>query len=628
MPPGPVRRLALTAALAALPLAGCGGDSPTPPDGGGVPDLANPGVGELVAQPPDGGGLGVRLPGAGGGAEYVALVQSTSRTEGFTSLRLSVEGGGGAAGAARGASVPSAGSRSLSNLGRLADARSRLRGDALTDRLRRNAVRELTRRNVRPARPADRTVRVSRRSLLPTGEEPSPGDTLKVRVGVRPDLSISCSISEADTVTSVVQAVGEDVALLADTAIADDAVDAFNWSDLASEYDRSVLGVPEAYFGQTTDIDDNGKVLVLFTVEVNKLTDRGSDVRIGGFFLPTDLADSGDGSKDGSPIDLNEEQTCPAGNEAEIVYLLAPDPTGEFSDSVSVDRARRDGLGASPGEFEHLINAGNRVIKQGGTFSQLETTWLDEGLSHLSEEVVGLKRGELSVRSNLDLGEATETNDQLDAFNTFHLLNYLRLRRFLINPDSTRALAVRDPGGVESLEMRGFGYLFMRWLGDQEGPAGSGIVPGSNEQSLFRSLARGGGQLLAGVDNIESATGRSWPDLIRDFAAAVAADDTVDTGRRLQIRTWDLPEVFGQLHQNFEDQGVTDNPFPEEFPLEITDLGSPASATEDVAVQASAARYFRLSAAEGDTLTLRVTDSGGSALPSGSRVRLLVLRVE
>ena len=613
-------------ALAGLLLAGCGGGDITSPSDCDVGDLLQPAVGELQAIGPDSDGcLAFRLAGAGGPAEYVVMAQETSRSTGFTPLRLQVEGGSGASGAL----APALAQR-VSASGALASARSRIRGGELARRIRENALRELERRHARPAVRASRSGRpgVSRNSLLPDGEAPQVGDELKVRLTVQSDLSVSCDTMEADTVTAEVQSVGDEVAIVADTAIADDAASQIDWSGLADEYDRSVLGVPEAYFGQATDIDDNGKVLVLFTPEVNKLTDRGSDVRIGGFFVPADLADSGDPGKDGSTTD----GICPAGNEAEIVYLLAPDPTAEFSDSVSVEGALRTGIGASPGEFEHLINTGNRVIKQGGSFGQLETTWLDEGLSHIAEEVVGLKRAGLPVRGNLDLKNDFLTDSvRVEAFNNFHLQNFLRLRRFLINPDSTRALASEDPGGAESLEMRGFSYLFLRWLGDHYGPSGSGDVDGSNEQQLFRTLARGSGSLATGIANIETAVQQvagsdvSWNGLLREFAAMPAADDTVpNTADRLQLRTWNLPVTFRQLHEN---EGAGDA-FPEVYPLEVSDLGSPERTTVSLEVRGAAARYFRVSAPSGNDLTVRLTGPGNTLLDSPSSSRLLVLRTQ
>ena len=619
-----LRGIVPSLALAGVLLAGCGGGDITNPSDCEVGDLVQPAVGELRAISPDSDGcLSVQLAGGSGPAEYVVMAQETSRSTGFTSLGLRVEGGSGASGALAPAAAPQ-----LSVGGAVASARSRIRGGEMAGRIRENALRELERRSARPAARASYSARpgVSRNSLLPSDSEPDRGDTLDVRLTVQSDLSVSCSIDSSTVVTSRVQAVGDEVALLADTAIADDAVSQIDWSGLAGEYDRSVLGVPEAYFGQATDIDGNQHVLVLFTPEVNKLTEKGSDVRIGGFFIPADLADSGDGSKGGSDTD----GTCPASNEAEIVYLLAPDPTAEFSDSVSVEAALRTGIGASPGEFEHLINTGNRLIKQGGSFSQLESTWLDEGLSHIAEEAVGLKRAGLPVRDNLDLSQAAADSQKVAAFNNFHLQNFLRLRRFLINPDSTRALASEDPQGTESLEMRGFSYLFLRWLGDHYGPSGTGAVDGSNEQELFRMLARGSGSLATGITNVETAvqqvTGSevSWNELIRDFAAVPAADDTVpNTSARLQLRTWNLPLVFRQLSEN---EG-TGSAFPEVYPLELTDLGSPQRTTVSMEVRGSTARYFRVSAPSGNDLTVRLTGPGNTLLGSSSS-RLLVLRAQ
>lgn len=604
--------------LVGILAAGCGGDALTPPDGGAgaEPQLVDMAAGEFEVRGPRQDGLAVALPGGSGPASYFVIAQETSRVTGFTSLRLSVSGG-----------RESSGSGSLGRVGRprlsagaLREAGRRMRSERLVRRIRENARRTLTRENVRPARrSAAPDRRVSRASLLPTGEVPEAGDTLRFRLTVNEDLSVSCKIDSATTVTSVVKAVGREAALAVDTQIADAAAEEMSWDQLATEFDRSILGVPETYFGESTDIDDNQRVLILFTPEVNALTERDSDVRIGGFFVPSDLADSGDSEKSGTSVG----GTCRAGNEAEVLYLLAPDPDAEFSDSVSVETARRSGLGVGAHELQHLINAGNRVIDQSGRFDQLETTWLDEALSHLSEEVVGLKRADLPVRDNLTLQAAITDSVQLDAFNNFQLPNFLRLRRFLINPDSTPGLSADDPQDEESLEMRGFAYLFLRWLGDQEGPDGSGIVAGSNEQQLFRDLARGSGQLLTGTENVAAAAGEEWNSLIGEFAATPAADDRVETDPRLQVRTWNLPVVFDSLHSN---EG-TSSAFPEQYPLEVTDLGSPAGDTVRVEVEAAGARYFRVSAPAGDTLTVRLTDAAGSPLPANASSRLLLLRL-
>ena len=69
-----------------------------------------------------------------------------------------------------------------------------------------------------------------------------------------------------------------------------------------------------------------------------------------------------------------------------------------------------------------------------------------------------------------------------------------------------------------------------RWLGDQFGPAGSGPVPGSAEDALFRELSSGGPAFLSGPSNIERAVqvvagqSRSWDELLAEFLGMLAVD--------------------------------------------------------------------------------------------------------
>ncbi|HUF75622.1 MAG TPA: hypothetical protein VMM35_05055, partial [Longimicrobiales bacterium] len=76
---------------------------------------------------------------------------------------------------------------------------------------------------------------------------------------------------------------------------------------IASEFDALVVPVGVQYFGQPTDIDSNGRVIIFFTPVVN-------DLDAAGFFFTGDLF---------------AQSECAASNEAEIVYILSPDPFGE-----------------------------------------------------------------------------------------------------------------------------------------------------------------------------------------------------------------------------------------------------------------------------------------------------------
>lgn len=621
---GATRLLALLAAGLILAVPACGGDGngptppppPPPPPPGPDPTVIDASIGESQVYEADGEIVALEFPAASSSREYRIAVQSAARSVGTTSMRLTLRAGEDASASrtpGRGA-VRGGGGWRVSLEDGYEDP-----GVLLRERIHRNALREAERVGAFPRRPAREAG--PRLSLLPSDQVPVEGDTLKILMGVQDDLTISCSISQADTIIGVVKAVGEKTAIVEDTLVDDDASSQMDYAELVDIYDTDVLDVLGSYFAEPTDIDGNQRVLVTFTPTVNELTEEGSDARVAGFFLPTDLADSGDPDKDGT----TSGGTCEAGNEAELVYLLAPDPDGEFGDALSVELARRNVLGVSSHEMYHLVSTAYRLIEAGGGLGQLEETWLDEGLAHVAEEVVGFHRVDLATRQNYELVDVADTQEKVDAFNTFQIANFGRLRRFMRNPEGTRTLALSEPEGIESLEMRGFGWIFLRWLADQEAPAGNGIVPGSAEDGFFKELARGGSSLLTGIENVESVTGKAWEDLIPEFAASLQLDDVGIQGveERETILTWNLRNVYEGLNDNIGSPG-----FPEVYPLNVTYPGF-ATDTLDFDVQASAQKYVTFGTT-GSTpkLVIRLMNQAGSALAASAAARIVVMRTQ
>lgn len=606
----------LLAAGALGALTACGGGTGPGGNGGGGSGTVtveldlSPGASRIV----EGGGkqLTMLLPSADGTAEYRLALHTVKEDAGVTAMRVLASPGQASTSSASSATPP--GSWSVQELG--SDERSLL----LRHRVHDSARRLLQRSGIVPARPPEAGSPEVSAATLPTAGTPQVGDTLDVSYLVRDDLSVTCDEDSATMVTGVVQAVGERVAMVEDTAVPDLGSQFMEYDALAQEFDSLVFGVNVAYFGGPTDIDSNNRVLVFFTTEVNKLNAPGSETRIGGFFVAADLAESGDPAGDGT----SASGICGASNESELLYLLAPDPRGVFGQAVSSGEAKRNARSVSAHEFEHLLNAANRLFKGEGTFADLPATWLDEGLAHLAEEVVGFKKTGESLRANLGFSSVTEDQAERDDFRTFHLNNFLRLRRYFLDPAGTRALVASDPGGAESLKMRGFAWLFVRWLGDQVGPDGSGILEGSREEELFRGLAQADGGLDQGVENVERETGRSWSDLVSDFVVMPAVDDSAPASLsgEHELLSWNLPAVFRGLNQD-DDFGSA---FPESYPLDVTVSGF-ISRSFDVAVQAGTARHLWFTA-EGSTsdLTLELTDTGGGALPSGVRVTVVRTR--
>ncbi len=639
---GCVSRTALAGAAATL-LAGCGGDiiPPDPP-----PLTLDLSVGEsaIVA-----GGeplSGFVIKGGAGPREYRIAVQSASQVA-SGQWPMSFNGSPSASASAAATSAASArvsAASARAGAGTLMsrqDADDPRRGAAFLVsselreehflaemRLRRNARRELLRIGARPARSGAGGVSsaaASRALGSAAGEVPSVGETQEFLFAIQQDLSVSCTDTAA-VITASVRAVGDHFAILRDTQ-GPGWFTAADYSQMLATLEDVIHPVNAGYFGETADIDGNERVLVLITEETNKLSKANGLTFLAGFFVPSDLSDSGTGSGGGGV-----GSPCATSNEAEILYLLAPDPDGDFGRRHTVDFARENVVSVSSHELQHLISAEQRLIFGAGGFGDLEEVWVDEGLSHLAEELGGLAAAGLAVRSNLTFEDVLQ---DVDTFNTFHLSNFTRLGGtsggggWLRNPENTQTITPSDPGGPSSLRFRGFAWIFMRWLGDQEGPAGSGVIPGSNEQSLFRELVSGGPMLLKGIANVERVvqqmgSGRSWAELLEDFLISPAADDQAEgASARTQLVTWDLPSVFLGLHEN---EGTAPR-FTEEYPLDMETFGL-VPVAEQFTVRSSTAKYFSLqSAAEAPDYEVQLLDTAGLPLSPATFAQVTVIRV-
>ncbi len=469
-------------------------------------------------------------------------------------------------------------------------------------RLRAQTLDALVRGRVNPVRPGARAART------PTGE-PALGDTLRHFFSVGTTLAGSCS-DTTTVVRSVVRAVGRHVVLAEDSRAPAGGFTADDWRSLVSELDAVVVPVDTAYFGTPDDIDGNGRVVILFTPQVNRLSGPGAGA-VGGFFLPLDLAASGRG---GGGLPGPSGEVCPASNEAEIIYLAVADPEAEFGIAIPKARAMRNARGLVAHELQHLINAERRVLRAGG-FAAAEEVWLDEALSAIAEEAAGLAALELGGRADYTFDQVSATRAALDAFNAFHINNYFNLSLYLFDPASAPTVAVVDPGGLGGLQMRGFGWFLLRWLGDHAG---------GDERAFFRALATGGQNRLRGLANLELATGARWETLMGDFAATMAADDAGVDGLddRFRVLSWDFRDVFASLSRNPAARAL----FPAPFPLLATPLAVETAAL-NFSVRASTVRYFALvSGLDAPALAIALSTPIGTPLAEAGAPQVTIVR--
>ena len=202
------------------------------------------------------------------------------------------------------------------------------------------------------------------------------------------------------------------------------------------------------------------------------------------------------------------------------------------------------------------------------------------------------------MRQDLGFQDIRASQRDLDAFNYFQIDNFSRLADYMRDPNGTEVLTNSDPGGTASLRFRGFAWIFLRWLGDQYGPGGNGIVAGSDEQRLFQRISTGGPSHEKGVQNILDAisqvdgTSVTWDGLLADFAIMPAVDDTVPSlaSSLEEEPTWNLPDIYKGLNSQLS----TYPPFSKPYPLAITTSGF-ASGKYDFDVDASTSKYFAFS---------------------------------
>jgi hypothetical protein len=266
-------------------------------------------------------------------------------------------------------------------------------------------------------------------------------------------------------------------------------------------YDRRLYDADVDYFGAPTDVDDNGRVVVLLSPVVNSLTPRGADGMIVGFFFGLDLFPP---STPGCP-------ECEFSNGSEIFYGFVPDPNGVYSDPRTRTRVLELLPGVMVHETQHMISFRYKIFESPDP--DLEILWLSEAMAHMAEE----KGGDLLY----DAGELSLADD-LYASNFDRALSYV---------EAPYSYSLTATDGTGSLGERGGWWLFLRWLGEHYG------------DFVFRPLTQ---EPEVGVANVEARTGESFFRLLADFSVALWADDLEIAGlpERYQIPKWPLRDIL------------------------------------------------------------------------------------
>ncbi len=272
-------------------------------------------------------------------------------------------------------------------------------------------------------------------------------------------------------------------------------------ANLGQRFNDEIYVTNRTYFGYESDLNDDGKVAILLTPVVNEMTEPGAASTTGfisGFF---------------NPVDLIPEYADPnVTNGMEIFYTIVPDPTNRYGNEYPTEPAIEVIRGTVSHEFQHMIMFNYRVIMHGYVPYYVEELWIDEGLSHIAEDLNG-----------------------------HHESNIKRANLFLEDPGDVTLVY-----GGDALDERGASFLFLRYLGDRFG------------ETIYKKIVQSS---ASGMSNIEQAAGERFTELFADWSAACYLSGLgITSDPRFNYSSLDLRGDFDPLL-------VTELPFPS-----LTDL--------------------------------------------------------
>ena len=365
-----------------------------------------------------------------------------------------------------------------------------------------------------------------------------------------------------DRVTAMVRGLGRHVVIYVDEEGYD--LSPSEIEPLLRTFDDVIQPTVIDVYGNTSDIDGNGRVAVLLTPAVNRLTPPGSYGFVSGFFYGCDLLSTAE---------------CETSNEGEVLYGVMPDPRGEYGIRHPVDFIMRILPGVMAHELMHLIHFNERVLVSG--LPVMETLWLAEALAHSAEDTVaGVMRNR---------GDAVGAREMTRE-------NYLRASLFLARPEVTSLVATYGSG---TLEERGAGWLLLKYLLVRAGPG------------VLGQLVHSRGM---GSQNIADVTGLNWSSLVRDWAAALYAAGV--NQRRLAESNFGDFDLYSAI-TSVNNGGyplVARKPTSNDFTLNIT-------------LVASAASYVIINVPPGMPINVSLANHSGEPFDEGIRADIALVRL-
>jgi hypothetical protein len=381
---------------------------------------------------------------------------------------------------------------------------------------------------------------------------------------------VGSACSAPDLRTGRVAAISARAIVVHDTANPAGGFTDADYQRFATAFDTLIVPVADAAFGAPTDIDVNGKVVIFFTRAVNELTPAGASYYYGGFFHPRDLLPQ---TMYGSPY-------CPGSNEREMFYMLVPDPNGVINNnSRSVGFVDTLTVANLAHEHQHLVNFARRAYVNDAFYD--EEVWLNEGLSHIAEELVFYRATGTAPRQNIG-GSSFGTQPFDGLFTRYMAPNFGRLRVFLEDPQSASPYSSADDLGT-----RGAAWAFLRYAADHRG---------SSDGDVWMRLVN---STTFGFDNLADVFGAGVLQMMNEWNLSIYTDDYVPgVDVRHTEPSWNFRTVFPAMPTS-----------PRSYPLADAVRTLTNDVSQAVSLRGGGAAFLRFGVPSGREAVVRVTSN-------------------
>jgi hypothetical protein len=275
-----------------------------------------------------------------------------------------------------------------------------------------------------------------------------------------------------------------------------------------------------------------------------------------------------------------------------MFYLLVPDPNGVVNGNTRTKSFVQHLTNSTTAhEFQHLINASRRLYVNTAA-TDFEVVWLNEGLSHVAEELLFYRQSAgLAPRMDIDSTSFKGNQTNVDSYNFNQQSNFGRYRSYLLKPSTNAPYAPND-----SLETRGATWSFLRYAADHRG---------TNDGDTWKKLVN---STQTGLTNLQNVFDTGLTAMFRDWAVSNIADDVPGSSSvQWQQPSWNFRSVFTYI------------PSIHGLPLTTVTVGDAAPLT--VTLNGGGAAYVRFTVAANQVGSVKWTTQQTSVAMSLVRLK-------